>query len=222
MANNIDDLAWQQSRPRIIQHAKKRYALRLENVFWDGLETIARRRHMRLGQLVAELANRFDGVNFSSYLRAYIMADARREDVRHDLPLSAFDLVDILRACPAPGLLMQHNRSIVEVNNSLFQWVGDNPPPLRQQQFDTVFIPRVTRPLLDTMDLLFSGQLKRTQFQVTYTPPLTDGTFKSVPRTALATLHGLYNPNGAFYCLVWLSIGQAMQPQTITKRLLSE
>lgn len=208
----IDDVAFSQSKPRIIQHAKKRYALRLENVFWDALDHIARRRHIRLAQLVADLAGRYDGVNFSSYLRAYAMAEAKREQVRHDLPLSAFDVVDILRACPAPGLLMQHNRTIVEMNSTLLQWLGDMAPPLRQEQFDAIFIPRVGRPLTDTMNLLYNGQLKRTQIQVAYTPPpLSADGLPPAPRIALATLHGLYNPNGAFYCLVWFSIGQALQ-----------
>ena len=97
----IDDLAGEQSRPRIIQYNKKRFALRLEHVFWDGLETIARRRHIRLGRLIADLADTYHGVNFSSYIRAYVMADARREQIRHDIPLNPFDVVDILRNCPA-------------------------------------------------------------------------------------------------------------------------
>lgn len=214
----IDDLAYSQSKPRIIQHAKRRYALRLENIFWDALEAMARRRHLRLGEMIAALADRYEGANFSSYLRAWVMADARRDDIKQELPLSAFDVVDILRACPAPGLLMQHNRTIVELNPALFQWLGDNPPPLRQEIFDSVFSPRVTRPLHDTMNMLYSGQLKRTQIQVAYTPATPDGVAAAQPRIALATLHGLYNPNGAFYCLVWFSIGQALQmrPPSLT------
>lgn len=207
----IDDLAYSQSKPRIIQHAKKRYALRLETIFWDALEALARRRHLRLGEMVADLAERYDGVNFSSYLRAWVMADARREQIRQDIPLNPFDVVDILRACPAPGLLMQHNRSIVEINPALFQWLGDNPPALRQEIFDNIFIPRVTRPLNDTMNLLYNGQLKRTQIQVAYTPPAPADGPPPTTRIALVTLHGLYNPNGAFYCLVWFSSGQALQ-----------
>ena len=116
---------------------------------------------------------------------------------------------------------MQHNRTIVELNGSLLQWLGDDAPPLRQQQFDTIFAPRVTRPLPDTMDLLYNGELKRTQLQVTYTPPIADGVYRAVPRTALATLHGLYNPNGAFYCLVWFSIGQIVPPRNVTARVPS-
>lgn len=222
----IDDINWEQSQPRIVQYAGKRYALRLEKVFWDGLEALAARRHIRTGALIAELAGRYSGVNFSSYIRAYIMADARREQIRHDIALTPMDVIDILRACPAPGLLMQRNRTVVELNTSLFRWMAIDriqgeeitPPPLRQQIFDTVFVPRVTRPLTDTMNLLYQGQLKRTQIQVVYTPPTPLGVPPLPGRAAIANLHGLHTPTGAFFCLVWFTFNPALQARPLTER----
>ncbi|HEY1096579.1 MAG TPA: ribbon-helix-helix domain-containing protein, partial [Alphaproteobacteria bacterium] len=200
-----------QSRVRIVQHAGKRFALRLEGSFWDMLERIARKRQLRLGQLVASLAESYEGINFSSYIRAYAQAEAQRELARQDITLSPFDLLDILRNCPAPGLLMQHNRTILEANNGLLQWLGADAPALRLQGFDTIFEPRVTRPLHETMDLLYHGQVKRTQIQVAYTPPVSEQNPRPAIRAALATLHGFYNPQGAFYCLVWFTGSPALQ-----------
>lgn len=207
----LDDINWEQSRLRIVQYRGKRFSLRLEEVFWDMLERIARRRHMRLGQLIAQLAAHYDGVNFSSYIRVYAQAEAQREISRHDIHLSPFDIVDILRNCPAPGLLIQHNRTIIEANHALFQWLGKNAPVLRLQNFDSIFEPRVTRPLNETMDMLYDGLLKRTQIQIAYTPPPTEDTQNPQPRAALATFHGFHNPHGAFYCLVWLTASPALQ-----------
>jgi predicted DNA-binding ribbon-helix-helix protein len=208
----LDDIQWEQSRLRIVQHDGKRFSLRLEEAFWHMLERIARRRQMRLGQFIAT----YEGVNFSSYLRVYAQADAQRELARQDIGLSPFDIVDILRNCPAPGLLIQHNRTIIEVNNALFQWLGAQAPTLRLQNFDTIFEPRVTRPLNETMDLLYDGTVKRTQIQVVYTPPVTETVPNPVSRAALATLHGFHNPHGAFYCLVWLSTSAALQIRPVT------
>jgi predicted DNA-binding ribbon-helix-helix protein len=210
----LDDIHWEQSRARIVQHEGKRFSLRLEEAFWQMLERIARRRHMRLGQLVAQLAAHYEGVNFSSYIRVYAQAEAQREIARQDMNLSPFDLVDILRNCPAPGLLIQHNRTIIEVNNALFQWLGKNPPLLRLQNFDHIFEPRVSRPLNETMDLLYDGAVKRTQIQIAYTPLATENLPNPTPRAALATLHGFHNPHGAFYCLVWLTASPALQMRT--------
>jgi predicted DNA-binding ribbon-helix-helix protein len=214
---NDDPIYWQQSRPRILQHAGKRYAVRLEEIFWESLDALARRRHIRLGALVAGLAATYNGVNFSSYLRAYALAEARRDLVRHEASLSPFDLVDIVRNCPAPGLLIQQDRTIIDANAALLQWLGRNPPPVRLQKLDNLFEPRVSRPLNETMNLLSDGRLKRTQIQIVYTPTLLADTRPLPQRAALATLHGFHNPAGTFYCLVWLTASPALQVQNTVR-----
>jgi predicted DNA-binding ribbon-helix-helix protein len=212
----LDDIHWEQSRARIVQHEGKRFSLRLEEAFWQMLERIARRRQIRLGQMIAQLADQYDGVNLSSYIRVYAQAEAQREISRQDIILSPFDIVDILRNCPAPGMLIQHNRTIIEANSALLQWLGKNAPTLRLQHFDDIFEPRVSRPLNETMDLLYDGAVKRTQIQIVYTPQNTADTPAPVPRAALATLHGFHNPHGAFYCLVWLTASPALQIRPTT------
>ena len=220
-----DDIHWAQSQNRIVQHAGRRFALRLEQGFWDVLERIARLRHQRIGTLIAALAADYDtrpgGLNFSSYLRSFALADLQRELVRQDAVLNPYDIIDILRGCPAPGLIMQRDRIIVEFNTALSQWLGDGHPPLRQHRFDAIFEPRVTRPLDDTMELLYDGRLKRTPIQIAYHPPSpllpadAEPAPAQPPRSALATLHGLYNPEGSFYCLAWFTGGPALQMRTL-------
>ena len=200
---SIEKFAWAQPQPRIVQYNKKRFALRLESVFWEQLERLARKRGQRIGQLVNELSESSDGPNVSSFIRGFCMLEAEREANRLRLTAGAFDLVDILRGCPAPALLLRHDRTIFEVNQSLLDWIApsdpEDAPIMRQQKFDDVFKPRTTRTLDETIALMRSGQLKRTQFQVAYAAK------DEAPRTVMATLTGLSVGN-IFYVLVWLTV----------------
>lgn len=67
----IEPFEWSQPQPRIVQYKKKRYALRLETIFWRQLEQIAFRRRTKLGRLVAELAEANEGPNLSSFVRGF-------------------------------------------------------------------------------------------------------------------------------------------------------
>ncbi len=163
----IESFYWSQPTPRIVQYKKKRYALRLENIFWQELEYLARRRRMRLGQLIAELDDAHDGPNLSSFVRGFCMVEAERDASRFRLESGSFDLLDILRGSPAPALLLTHERVIIDANQALIEWVGE-AVVFRQQKFDALFEPRVARPLDETIELMRSGQLKRTQIQVVY------------------------------------------------------
>ena len=120
------------------------------------------------------------------------MAEAERDVTRYRLSAGNFDLLDIIRSAPAPAMLLNHERVILDVNQPMRDWVGDEAPVLRQQKFDLAFEPRVTRPLDETILLMRTGQLKRTQIQIGYHG-----------RIANATLTGLSVGN-IFYCLVWL------------------
>lgn len=189
----IESFEWSQPQPRIVQYKGKRIALRLESIFWRQLDQIAHRRRQRLGQLVAELKEGYDGPNLSSYVRGFCMVEAERDATRFRLTSGAFDLIDILKGSPAPALLLSSERLIIDVNQALLDWIGAEPPVLRQQKFDLVFEPRVQRPLDETIDLMRTAQLKRTHIQVAYNK-----------RVVIATLTGLSVGN-IFYCLVWLS-----------------
>jgi predicted DNA-binding ribbon-helix-helix protein len=189
----IEPFFWAQPTPRIVQYKKKRYALRLENIFWEELEFLARRRGRRLGQLIAELDEAHQGPNLSSFVRGFCMVEAERDASRFRLESGSFDLLDILRGSPAPALLLTHDRLIIDANPALMEWAGPEIT-YRKQKFDSLFVPRVTRSLDETIELMRSGQLKRTQIQVTH-----------AGRTVPATLTAL-SVGSIFYCLVWLSV----------------
>ncbi len=191
---SIEPFEWSQPQPRIVQHKKRRYALRLESIFWKQLEQLAFRRRLRIGQLVADLAESSQGPNLSSYIRGFCMVEAERDATRLRLSSGSFDLLDILKGAPAPALLLSDARLIIDVNQALFDWAGPDVPVLRQQKFDAVFEPRVMRPLDETVELMRRGELKRTQLQLNYQG-----------RSVSATLTGL-SVGSIFYCLVWLVV----------------
>ncbi len=194
--NTPVDMAWAQAQPRIVQYRKRRFALRLETVYWQQLESLAERRAQRLGRIIADLAEQYQGPNLSSYIRGYCMVEAQREIARYRLNAGAFDLIALLRGCPAPALLLDHDRRILDVNNALLEWAGSEAPTLRHAKFDTLFIPRVTRPLDETYALMQQKQLQRTQIQVTFQGRAVNATLTGLPV-------GLY-----FYGLVWLHTGR--------------
>jgi predicted DNA-binding ribbon-helix-helix protein len=208
----IDPFYWTQPQPRIVQHQKRRYALRLESIFWQQLEKIAQKRGRRLGQVVAELADVYDGKNLSSFVRGYCMVEAERENTHYRLSAGSFDLLDVLRACPAPAILLNSDRVIIETNHALARWSAPQAPGsaeimLRQRKFDDVFIPRIGKPLAETVAMMQSGELKRAQFQVTYDIP------NEPSRTVMATMTGL--PVGSiFYVLVWLTVNASYRITT--------
>jgi predicted DNA-binding ribbon-helix-helix protein len=192
----IETFHWAQAQPKIVQYQGRRFALRLENAFWRQLESIAKKRGMRVGKLVGELAEAHGekGVNLSSFVRGFCMVEAERDLGRYRLVAGNFDLLDILHSAPSAGMLLNHDRIILESNAALRNWVGADAPILRQQKFDMVFEPRgVTRSLDETFELMRTGKLKRTQIQIAYGAA-----------TASATLTGL-NVGAIFYCLVWLT-----------------
>ncbi|MDB5478062.1 MAG: hypothetical protein JWM96_557 [Alphaproteobacteria bacterium] len=201
----IDPFFWTQPQPRIVQYQKRRFALRLESIFWLELEKAARRRGVRLGRIVAELDKINDGPNLSSFIRGFCMVEAERETAKARLGAGAYDLLDVLRGCPAPALLLNQERQILEFNQALLDWTGqkieaDGSHVLHQQKFDAVFEPRIGKPLDQTVEAMRSGQLKRAQFPVAY-----KGTGDAA-RIVTATLTGL--PVGSlFYVLVWLTVG---------------
>lgn len=210
---SIEPFYWTQPQPRIVQHQKRRYALRLEMVFWQQLERLAKKRNQRLGQLVANLAAACDTANVSSFIRGYCMVEAERENARYRLTAGNFDLVDVLRGSPSPAMLLTDDRNIIEVNPALLRWVESVPhdklPVLTQQKFDDVFEPRIGRSLDETVALMRSGNLKRAQFQVAYNKDTAQ-----VPRIVMATMMGL-TVGSIFYLLVWLTVNTSYRITTV-------
>ncbi len=201
-----EDFLSTQPKPRIVQYNKRRFAIRLESVFWRFLERIANERKIRLGRLIHELSAGNRGKNLSSYIRSYCMVEAERELMQEHLSLIGTDAIDILKSCPVPGFILSHDLKILDYNGALVQWLGNTVTGgIRQATLTDIFDPRVTRPVAETMKMMQDGKLKQTQMQ------LVQSLIGRPSRSARSTWLALMPPKTTnFYCLVWLVSGPAL------------
>lgn len=206
-----EDFLSEQPVPRVVQYNKKRFAIRLERIFWRFLEKMAKKRKIRLGKLIFSLSEAHTGKNLSSYIRSYCMVEAEKELMQEHLSLIGTDAIDILKSCPVPGFILSHDLKILDYNMALTQWLGDTVPnSIRQFDLNDVFEPRVTRPVSETMALMQDGKLKQTQMQ------LVQRLEGRTSRSARSTWLALMPPKTRnFYCLVWLTSAPALSMRSI-------
>lgn len=116
---------------RIVQLSGRRYSIKLESGFWRFLEETARKQGLRLNQLVGRLAGEERSeIGFAAALRLYCLSEARtrletaEEDVRRAaLSTGTTDLSSIVGACPAPCVVLSHDRTIRLVNEPFARWI---------------------------------------------------------------------------------------------------
>lgn len=166
-------------RHRILQHGGRRYSVKLEQAFWACLEAVARREGMRLNELVAELAGRLDlGLGFAAALRLYCLTDtveALREAERQvtDLSLAGgtTDIAAIVAACPAPCMILAHDRSILRVNDAFVNWLQIGAESLVGQPADRFFQIRGHFRLDELWARLGEGHTKAVPAKLAYLSP---------------------------------------------------
>ena len=108
----------QSPKPRIVQYQNRRFSVRLEPIYWQVLERMADRAAIRLGQLIARLAADYPGGNFSSFLRVYSMLDAERRLAQQQMEPNYNSLLDLVKTCPNPGVILSRYRSIIGSNDA--------------------------------------------------------------------------------------------------------
>ncbi len=158
-------------QPRIVQHNKRRYSVRLENVFWRALERLADSRQLRLGRLVAALAESYSGGNFSSYLRSYCMAEFERGQFARGFAETDDGVLGILAACPAPGMLLSAARVVLAHNAAFSAWLGPGHPPLLQAPLTAHFQLRPGPALTQAAEALSAGAAFTAAIQLVYSAP---------------------------------------------------
>ncbi|MGE0408454.1 MAG: ribbon-helix-helix domain-containing protein [Amphiplicatus sp.] len=109
-------LAFSEPRFRVMRAGSASQALKLEAIWWDGLEAMARARRVPLSTLVFQLLSRLpENNNKSAYLRlcaaVYLMNERRRFEARPDASLLA-----LVREAPAPALIISEASGVVEIN----------------------------------------------------------------------------------------------------------
>lgn len=119
-------------RHRILQHAGRRYSLKLDNIVWDTLEELAKEKDLRLNELVARIAQESgDEKALTATLRLYCLQEMRRrlserEGAIKDLSLTSRGVPTILfaEACPTPCFLIGHDHAILDINEPAERWMS--------------------------------------------------------------------------------------------------
>ncbi len=201
MARNIEAKPGEQApKPRIVQYNNRRYSIRLEPVFWRALETLAERNQMRLGKFIAELEETYQGKNFSSFLRVFSMLDAERGLAEGRLGDGRASLLDLVEACPTPGAILSHDRTIVSCNAAFTGWLGKPDSPIVGSELTAVLQIRTRRSLNDVWQDMVNGDTASIDARVLHVAPgrvsTAQGKILALPSDDPLT----------FYSVIWLTI----------------
>ena len=191
--------AEQPAVPRIVQYRQRRYSLRMEKIFWQFLEQIARDHNTKLGRLVAALAESATGKNLTSHIRAFCMFQAEQMVARLATAAGRAHVATLVGSCPAPGLVLSRDRRIVLVNEALSAWLGESHPVLVGAELTGIFQVRTQRPLNEIWAGMVSGAVPRCQAKFVYVAP-------GRVLAAEARLMGYHSRRReGFACIAWLA-----------------
>lgn len=190
----------QSPKPRIVQYRNKRYSVRLEPIYWQTLEVLADRRRVRLGRFVAELADNYEGPNFSSYLRVFCMLEGEQALARETLGPTHHGLLDVVTNCPNPGLILSRYRTVIAYNQAFGAWLGPADVAVIGAELTTLVQVRTRRSLNDVWQDLVSGREPKADAKLLYVAP---GRVNAAQATILALRSQTYQE---FYAVMWLSL----------------
>ena len=190
----------QTPKPRIVQYRNKRYSVRLEPIYWQTLEVLADRQRKRLGRFVAELADNYQGPNFSSFLRVFCMLEGEQALAREILGPTHHGLLDVVTNCPNPGLILSRYRTVIAYNGAFGEWLGPADVAVIGAELTTLVQVRTRRSLNDVWQDLVSGREPKADAKLLYVAP---GRVNAAQATILALRSQTYQE---FYAVMWLSL----------------
>jgi predicted DNA-binding ribbon-helix-helix protein len=201
----------QSPKPRIVQYKNRRFSVRLEPIYWQVLERMADRATIRLGQLIARLAADYPGGNFSSFLRVYCMLEAERRLAQQQMEPNYNSLLDLVKTCPNPGVILSRYRSIIGSNDAFLNWIGPLDTPINGANLTSVIQVRTRNSLNDVWQQMLSGRLAKAEARILYVAP-------GRVNAAKATFVALHAERGEeFYAVMWLAVANttpALKPSS--------
>jgi predicted DNA-binding ribbon-helix-helix protein len=119
-------------RHRILQHAGRRYSLKLDSIVWDVLEELAKKSGLRLNEMVARIAREGgDEGALTASLRLYCLREMRRRLSEQDTAIKELTLTSrgvptilFAEACPTPCFLVGRDHVIIEINEPAQRWMS--------------------------------------------------------------------------------------------------
>lgn len=119
-------------RHRILQHAGRRYSLKLDQLVWEVLEQLATDAGLRLNELVARVAaNAGDEAGLTNALRSHCIQALRERLSRVSAEVKSLTLTTrgvpaalYAEACPAPCFLIGPDQLILDLNDPARRWMS--------------------------------------------------------------------------------------------------
>ena len=140
---------------KIIQHKGRKFAIRLETIFWSQLGEFAKEDRMSVSRLIFRILNAGENVpNRTSHLRCYCIDRMRKKQPLSALIGPAFDMLAFVSACPTPVAIVTGERKLVAFNPAFSAIIRDIQPNQREQQraiglsFSEPF-PKIQKQLID-------------------------------------------------------------------------
>ncbi len=118
-------------RQRILQRNNQRVAIRLEEEFWDQLETCAQEEKRKLSSLLFDiLENVPQNGNRAALIRVFCVRWLRQRLIQaRQAAASSPDLQSILSACPTPCVIMTAEKAIIAYNNAFAETIVSGLAP---------------------------------------------------------------------------------------------
>lgn len=114
---------------KIVQHNRKRICVRLEQIYWDVFEEIAREKNCRLNELIhAYYSDSEENNNKTARLR-YIAIEwlSQKKTFYHDqVALSHDEVSAILKSTSQPAIMFTEDQSVSACNEKFYEWLAKN------------------------------------------------------------------------------------------------
>jgi predicted DNA-binding ribbon-helix-helix protein len=119
-------------RHRILQHAGRRYSVKLDDVVWDVLEELADNAGLRLNELVARVAaTAGERAGLTNALRSHCIQALRDRLSRLAAEVQSLSLTTrgvpaalYAEACPAPCFLIGRDQLVLDLNQPAQRWMS--------------------------------------------------------------------------------------------------
>jgi predicted DNA-binding ribbon-helix-helix protein len=166
-------------RHRIIQHAGRRYSVKLDDLVWSNLESLAADANLRLNQLVSRIADSAgDGANLTGALRQYCLDEAlkrikelERAAEDHKLAGGGVPVTLFADASPAPCLIVGGDHQIRRANQPACEWMGTTEEALAGKSVQHYFQIKAQAPLDEIVRQYGAGRLQVFSARLVYVRP---------------------------------------------------
>lgn len=166
-------------RHRIIQHAGRRFSLKLDDTVWSNLEFLAAREGLRLNRLVARVADQAGaGANVTGALRQYCLERAlervkelERKAEDRALAAGGVPVAVIADACPSPCLVVASDHRVLRANLAAREWMGASEEALIGKSVQHYFQIKSSASLEEIVKKYADGSLAVFSARIVYVRP---------------------------------------------------